>query len=934
MPISVKRKSTWLLYAVFFLSGAAALVFESLWFRQAGLTFGNSIWASSLVLSAFMGGLGLGNFLAARFGHRLTRPLLCYALLEIVVAVVGVALVVLLPAMDTIFTPLFQPMLDQTVTINITRLAIGFVMLLAPAAAMGATLPVLVKGFDPSGVKFGRVLGLLYGVNTLGAVAGVMVGEVWLIQWLGVRGTALVAGGANVLAAGIALFVGSSWPTAPANPPTRTRISAAAWRLLGAAFLFGFILLALEVAWFRYMLMFNGGTSRAFAVMLAVVLLGIGVGGVAASWWMRRRPDAKPAPIVAAVSGMLVIATYVSFVRLFDMSYTTDLGACLLQALRLMLPVSILSGMLFPMVGQMLHREIESPIRAAGLLTMANTLGAMLGPLIAGFVLLPTVGLASTIFVLALAYGVGALLVMSRLVQLPAIGMLIIVAALFPFDMLPEHVYPRVVERFTKDGSELVAVHEGAGETVFYLEARKHGQPFAYRQATNGMTMSGTYTRTRRYMKMFVYLPVALHPAPRKALLISYGIGVTADALVDTPWIEHIDVVDISRTILETSAIAHQPPQNNPLDDPRVNVHVEDGRFFLLTTDQRYDLITGDPPAPKAAGIGNLYSQEYFQLIYDRLAPGGMCSYRLSIEQLSPSDLHALIGAFCRVFEECSLWTANGPECVLLGVREHQQQVTEQQYTRQWSVPAVHEELVALGYELPQQLPTFFMADGRMLRQLTAQSPPLVDDFPYRLSPVVVDRFEVSPTYVDWIDPSKAAHRVRTSEHIRKLFPPEALKASMPLFAFRLDLHDAMTVHRVSTRSLQQAAVHRILTTSPLQTLALWKMWVDVDEVRLAQRAAAQGRSTPDVEMVLGHAALSRRKYNEAAAFYANARRTDARLSHLIFDEMLALSMAGRIDEAQALANQSNAANIPSQMRALWWRFARQRLGLMPPGAR
>ncbi len=138
--------------------------------------------------------------------------------------------------------------------------------------------------------------------------------------------------------------------------------------------------------------------------------------------------------------------------------------------------------------------------------------------------------------------------------------------------------------------------------------------------------MSGTGWGARRYMKLYVYLPVALHPDPKSALLISYGVGSTAKALTDTPDFQTIDVVDISPEILEMSAIVYPVPSDHPLNDPRVTVHVEDGRYFLQTTKQTFDLITGEPPPPIMAGVANLYSREYFQLIHDRLAEGGMVS--------------------------------------------------------------------------------------------------------------------------------------------------------------------------------------------------------------------------------------------------------------------------------------------------------------------
>jgi predicted membrane-bound spermidine synthase len=175
-------------------------LFETLWFRLAGLTFGNSLWASSLVLAAFMGGLGLGNLLALRYGPRLKKPLVVYAMLEVVIGLVGFLLVLIFPLLTPALVPIFRPFLDSPVVLQFLRLVFAFALLLIPATAMGMTLPLLVKTLSVRDENFGRVLGRLYGFNTLGAVAGALSGELLLIGMLGLRGTGLVAVLLNIVA--------------------------------------------------------------------------------------------------------------------------------------------------------------------------------------------------------------------------------------------------------------------------------------------------------------------------------------------------------------------------------------------------------------------------------------------------------------------------------------------------------------------------------------------------------------------------------------------------------------------------------------------------------------------------------------------------------------------------------------------------------------
>ncbi|HEY8184318.1 MAG TPA: fused MFS/spermidine synthase, partial [Thermoanaerobaculia bacterium] len=371
------------LSVVFFLSGAASLLFETLWFRDCGLVFGNSAWASAVVLASFMAGLGIGNVLSPRLLRRFQQPLRLYGFLEITIAICGLALVLTLPHAPALLAPLFRHLIDSPL-LHAARLLIAFFLLLIPSTVMGATLPTVVSALAKHDANFGRVLGLLYGCNTMGAVAGALAGELFLIRAVGVRGAGVVAACCS-LAAGIAAL--ALWSAVPwhrsesGGKPPHSR----PMRLLLAAALSGFALLALEVIWFRFVIFFVASTSVAFAVMLAVVLAGIGIGALIASTIASRFPDLDIAtPAIAAASAIALMLSYSGFVPLPGKYDTTSI---LIDALRLMLPVSVLSGVLFTVIGRAVEREIGEQSRAAALVTFANTVGAAIGPLVAGFLL-------------------------------------------------------------------------------------------------------------------------------------------------------------------------------------------------------------------------------------------------------------------------------------------------------------------------------------------------------------------------------------------------------------------------------------------------------------------------------------------------------------------------------------------------------------------
>ncbi|HEX9710108.1 MAG TPA: fused MFS/spermidine synthase, partial [Candidatus Thermoplasmatota archaeon] len=524
---------------------------------------------------------------------------------------------------------------------------LALVFLLVPSTAMGLTLPLLARALVALDPNFGTVLGRLYGWNTLGAVAGALLAETHLVAALGIRGSAYAAGSLNLIAAAggwvaaRSLAAGEGAATPERAPAPRWR-GAGTW--LGAAFLSGFALLALEVVWFRFLLLFVMGSSLSFAVMLAVVLSGIASGGLVASVWLRADPAGyRYAPLLALAAGLLCTASYAAFPAAavpLEGVVVSGFRAVLGVSLPLMFPVSLLSGTFFTLAGAALHRGYPSAATATGVLTFANTTGAALGALAGGFLLLPLLGMEGSFFALTLLYG-GIGLLVSRGVRLPrrliwpVTGAFLLGAALFPFGAMVGRHLRTAAARWSGGEWRVVALREGVSETVLYVEELTHGKPRDLRLVTNSLSMSSTEFHIRRYMKLYVYLPVAIHPEPRRALLVSYGVGSTAKALTETRSLEEIDVVDISKDVLGTSSVVFPDPDENPLHDARVTVHVEDGRYFMRTTEKTFDLITGEPPPPQIANVVNLYTREYFALMRDRLREGGFVTYWLPLHSLS-----------------------------------------------------------------------------------------------------------------------------------------------------------------------------------------------------------------------------------------------------------------------------------------------------------
>jgi spermidine synthase len=922
-----------LLCAIFALSGAAALAFETLWFHQAGLAFGNGVWASSLVLAAFMAGLAVGNGLAARYGDRLRAPLRAFALLEAGVASSGLALVLLLPELTPLLARVLAPLSDLPWALNTTRLAVAFVLLLLPSTAMGLGLPVLARVLEASGAAFGPSLGRLYGWNTAGAVAGALLAGGLGIEVLGVRGTALAAAAGSLTAAiAAAGLVGPLAAASPAPPPP----SAGPGRWRAAVFASGFALLALEVVWFRTLALCVVTRAEVFAWMLATVLAGLAGGGLAAGGALRRQPGAhRHAATLAFAAAAATVASYGALPPVaawLGPLKSGRAGEVFALCAVLMLPVSALSGGFFTLAGAGLRARLPGAARTAGTLTLANTLGATLGALTGGFLLLPALGVERSVLALSALYAlIGGGLAWSAPLprhELAAAGAVAIGALVaFPFGSMDRHVR-RALDRYEHDEHTRVTVHEGRLETLLWIENRFLGKPYYHRLLTDGYSMSATDVQARRYMKLYVVLPVAVHPALRRALLVSYGVGSTARALVDTGSLEHIDVVDLSSDILEMSRRAIPAGGTSPLDDPRVAVHVEDGRWFLHTTSQRYDLITAEPPPPMLAGVVNLYTREYFSLLRDRLAEGGMVTYWLPLRALSDRSALAILGAFCDVFDDCSLWRGMGFDLMLFGTRGARGPVSERHFEAQWRDPVVGPELRALGFERPAQLGALFIAGADDLNAARAGVPPLVDDRPRRIVAPTRDPDAVRALYTSWLDPRAGRERFARSELVARLVPPRMRREAEGYFATQHLLDSFAPDIRSDRWSERLRDLHALLSFSDLTTPVLWLLGSDADAQRIVASAPEPLRASPRAQLHRGIAQLAARDYARAARSFARAEADPETREDAVALRIFALCMADRRDEARRLATWDRLGR--SERARDYWRFMRETFGVAP----
>jgi spermidine synthase len=955
--------------AILFLSGIGALIFETLWLRLSGLAFGNSVWAAALILSSFMAGLALGNAIAASSRIRRWRPLRFYALLEVFVALLGCTIVFGLPLLGELFRPVWQMLWNYQPMLLGLRFVVSFLILLVPTTAMGLTLPVLIEDPMLRRTNFGRAIGFLYGSNTLGAVFGAVLGEGYLIAALGLRGTSLAAGLAVCIAAISALLVAriggdTSEPIPKPTFPLRLCVSyRLPWRLLFASFGTGCVLLCLEVIWFRFLRLYVVSSPTAFAVMLAIVLAGIGLGGLLAGavQGRSRRPtrdaEASHSEATTGRSGSLsvllllaAIATLLSYLFFPGEIVKTPAGAfslaswyhIALLSIALMFPVSFLSGILFPSVAASVQAAVEDRMNSTGATTLFNTTGAAIGPLLASFVLLPGIGYQWSLVLCAVAYALLSILVSERsswsirrpigLIIIALCAAVILLLAIFPYDRAESHFAhasrPYEINEHGNVLARVVKRIEGTSDTLQLLRGDLFGEPYYYRLVTNAFSMSATNPRNQRYMRLFAYLPLALRPEAEDVLLICYGCGVTADALLHGPNVKRMDVVDISKEVFQLADFYTGINYSNPLRDPRVHAIVQDGRFFLQATAQQYDIISGEPPPPKVPGSANLYSEEFFSLMKDRLKEGGIATFWLPINQLKVEEAKAILRAFHNAFSNASVWANADEQWIMMGIKGPGRSVSEEEFRKLWNEPATGQDLRRIGVEVPQQLGALFLMDGEQIDRITQDVAPLTDNYPKRLTDEPSNEeanFRFAATYMD---ASSALYRFVWSPIINRIWPETVNESLKSFFSVR-------EMRYVSERigSNQLAELDLYLRHSHLRIPVLEVLGSDGLRLSIAERVAKKSQPPPlETMQDLVAGALAQRDINGAIRLLEDKKDRGPFSLDDTYLLIYLYCLNGEVDKAEALA-AANAAAIEKNSFVDWlWGKLQSEFGFHPPG--
>jgi len=696
--ISTYSRSTIVLIGLcFVLSGATGLIYEVLWARMLGLVFGATTLAVSTVLAAFMGGLALGSALAGKFAQRIRKPLSVYGLMEILIAMYALLVPLLFRWIDHVYVLIWQQLQPGNFTFSLWRFFLSGVVLLVPTTLMGATLPVLAAALVRSSDRDSNSVTRLYACNLAGAILGTLAAGFVLLPWLGVRTTIAVAAALNIIVGAIAILL-QRRSQSHTDAGAKVEVEDSAPAVDGGGFWFfaalvsGFVTIGTQVSWTRVLTMIIGSSTYAFSIVVALFLIGLALG----AWIVARKDRSRSlrstillVEVLTALSLLLSLfvlnkipALLITLgLSLHVVSWFGLLGLQILSATLLILVPAVWMGMVMPLVLVWASSEGKKAVARVGRSYAINTVGAIAGAFMTGFILIPK---ASTRF--TLLFAAVCCLIVAGVAYRPvssggdpalkrslAIGLtfvsiivLFIVAPRMNLADLSIGAYDSLVRVIAKtregvtengpdrpDVHELLMYEEGPTATV---SVRRDQDTVSL--AINGRANASDSIYDMPTQVMLGQLPLLIAPRIENGLIIGYATGITVGAMLQSP-IQSVTCVELERGTVAASEFFNHI-NNRPLDDPRTKLIIDDARTFLRVTPNRYDIIVSEPSHPWVPGVANLFTEEFFELGRARLREDGIWVQWVQIYQLSTESLRSVLATYHKVFPHVLVFRVGG----------------------------------------------------------------------------------------------------------------------------------------------------------------------------------------------------------------------------------------------------------------------------------
>jgi spermidine synthase len=729
-------------------SGAAALIYEVVWFQMLSLSLGSSAISLGVLLGTFMGGMCLGSLLLPRFVPTTSHPVQVYAKLEAGIGIAGLLILVVLPYAGGLYTTIGGPGFGGL----LVRGLIAALVLLPPTLMMGATLPAIARYVTatPSGVSW---LGFFYGGNIVGAVLGTLLAGFYLLRNHDVSFATFVAAAINFAVAGLAMLYSK---TARHTPPVTesgaaaTSIPPGSWPVLVAIALSGMTALGAQVIWTRLLTLLLGGTVYTFSLILAAFLTGLGAGSSAGAAWARNVRNPRHA--LGLTQLLLVVAlawaAYSQVIALPNWPVNPALAPDsmatfqidFIRALWVVLPGAFLWGMSFPLALASISQKDQDPGKLVGSVYAANTVGAIFGAMIASLFALAALGTQGSQRALMIIAAFSALL-MFALERSPDSGKLqvsprggiygmitialtaLLVSAVPPIPALLV-AYGRYAVTWRGSHGEFIYVGEGMNSSM--AVSREASGALNYHNA--GKVQASSLPQDMRLQRMLGHLTTLIPENPRSVLVIGCGAGVTAGAVSISPLVDSVVIAEIEPLVPEVVSTYFSEHNYDVVRNPKVHVQIDDARHYLLTSDRKFDAITSDPFDPWVKGAATLYTKEFFQVIKDHLNPGGVITVFVQLYESGTQAVKSEIATFLEVFPNGMIFgnthQGGGYDVVLVGqngdARIDIDKVEERLASPQFA--QVAQSLSEIGFYNGVDLLSTFAAQGPQLKDWLADA--------------------------------------------------------------------------------------------------------------------------------------------------------------------------------------------------------------------
>ena len=723
--LSSKKISIKIYFLLFTISGFTGLIYESIWTHYLKLFLGHAAYAQSLVLVIFMGGMAVGAWLISKRSAKIKNLLITYAVVE---AIIGFFALFFHPFFNHVTKFIYSSILPGTESIftgNMIKWGISALLILPQTILLGSTFPLMSGGVIRKYTKRpGKSLAFLYFTNSLGGAIGVLASGFWLVKTFGLPGTIFIAGILNIVLAGLVYFI-SKKDSLPAlfdqkinNPVKENQFKVSVFLLV--ALLSGMASFMYEIGWLRMLSLVLGNSNHAFELMLSAFILGLALGGLFIRKRIDKLPDVvKTLAVVQLFMGFFALLTLITYNQTFHLMSSgmknlpmNDQGYLLFNllshglAMIIMLPATICAGMILPLLTYHLL-QLNYGERAIGRIYGANTIGSILGIIIAVHLIMPWLGVKNVVVIggsIDILLGIILLKMALKTSEIKTwysiSSLAAIVIVIFCFIRLDKEKMSSGVfyaGLIPKD-QEVLYHKDGKTSTINLLKYSYVDNRNVEREGlgitTNGNWVGNLSTDSSSILGeenqiLQAAIPMALNENAKKAATFGMGTGLTAHVLLSNPEMESVDIIEIEPAVIEGANLYGQRVLNI-YNDPRCRIFIEDAKAFFSSRNEKYDIVISDPPYAWVSGVAGLFSKEFYHFIYQHLNPGGLFVQWVYIYSIDMPLVSSIMKAFSESFDDYTIYYTNENYLAIIGSN---QKIREEPGSHVFSFPSLKYEL-------------------------------------------------------------------------------------------------------------------------------------------------------------------------------------------------------------------------------------------------